>query len=251
MMMRKKALEAAKKFENAKYFSDEFIVAILFARKFDLARTEEFINNSIAWRKEQGFLKLPRFADIDKRNFEVCFYLPGARDNQGRSIRFLRLAKAIPGDSHQSVEELTKWATWLHYVGIFFDGIDGLRNGCTVVADLDGFGWKNFDIDTQRKTSELWLGRFPLLNRKMIIMSAPLMFSACTRIMSTWTKNKIMQRIEPASKKEILKFISADQLPIEFGGTVKFDHTDCIKLLSEWVEKNEDRLVSPGSELAT
>jgi len=244
----KAALNVVKQLEDAKYFSDEFIMATLFSKKFDLKRTEEFLKNSLAWRREKGFMKLPKFSELNMNSFEIVTYLPGARDKLGRSIRCLRLAKSTPNINGQTVEEFTKFATWLHYVGIFHDGIDGLRNGCCIVAELEGFGWKNFDIDFQRQTAQLWTDRFPLLMRKFLMLHPPVIFAAINKIMATITKDKIMDRIETLNTKDIKKFIDLDNLPAEFGGNVNYSAKDWIVLLGEWAEKCEERLSAPGRD---
>jgi len=244
----KAALNVVKQLEVAKYFSDEFLMATLFARKFDLKRTEEFLKNSLAWRREKGFMKLPKFSELSICNFEIVTYLPGARDKLGRSIRCLRMAKLIPNNNSQTIEDFTKFVTWLHYVGIFHDGIDGLRNGCCVVAELEGFGWKNFDIDFQRQTTQFWTGRFPVLLKKLLMVHTPVIFAAINKIMATITKDKIMDRIEMVSTKDIKKYIDMDNLPVEFGGNVNYSAKDWIVLLGEWVEKCEERLSAPGRD---
>jgi len=92
----KASLHAAKQLENAKYFSDEFILAILFARKFDLKRTEEFLNASLAWRREYGFMNIPRLSELDLNLFSITSSISGARDKLGRSIRYIRMSQIIP-----------------------------------------------------------------------------------------------------------------------------------------------------------
>jgi len=239
----KKHLQEAKKFEVSKYFSDEFIIAVLFSRKFDLKRTEEYLHSCIDFRKERGYLKLPRFTEIDKRLFHLSGYYSNSRDNEGRSIRFVRIYKTSPNANGQTIENLVKFYLWMAYVGIFHEGIDGLRNGCCVVADAEGYSWKQFDIDFQKQTSQLFMEKFPLLLRKLILINPPSIFSALLKIISTFNKNKILKRIEPVSRKEVCKFIPADQLPVEFGGTAQYNTDDYIKILQEFAEKCEDRLI--------
>jgi len=234
--------EVKKTIEASKYFSDEFIVATLFARKFDLKRIEEFLTATVAWRKEKGFHKIPRFAELDKRIFEIQTYYTTARDNDGRSVRFVRMYKSTPNQNGQTLENLTKFAVWMSYVGIFADGIDGLRNGVCIVGDVEGYTFKQFDPDFQKATSELWMERFPLLLRKFLIINPPVIFSAIIKIASNWSKNKILQRVQPISRKDIVKHIPPESLPEEFGGTAKWSVQNYLKNLEEWAERNEDRL---------
>lgn len=169
----KKALQEAKKWEVSKYFSDEFIMSVLFSRKFDMKRSEEFLTSSLNWRKERGYLKIPRFETLDKGMFDLGIYYTGTRDSEGRSIRYLRFQKSTPNQNGQTVENFLNYTVWYAYVGIFHEGIDGLRNGICIVADAEGFSWKQFDIDFHKRTHDLWLGRFPLLMRRMLVINPP------------------------------------------------------------------------------
>jgi len=245
----KNHLQAVKKLEVSKYFSDEYLIAVLFSRKFDLKKTEEFLQNGINFRRDRGYLKLPRFADLDKRLFAFTFYCSNSRDNEGRSIRYARFNKLTPNMNGHTIEAFTQFSLWMAYVGIFHEGIDGLRNGCCVVTDLEGFSWKQFDLEFQKQASQLWMEKFPLLFRKMLLINPPSIFSAIMKIVSTFNKNKILRRVEPISRKEVCKYIPVDQIPMEFGGTAKFDTQDYINNLQEFAEKCEDRLLSPSSEL--
>jgi len=244
----KSALKATKQFEVAKYFSDEYIMSVLFAKKFDLKKTEEFLKNCFAWRKEKGFMKIPKFSEISKDSFYMANQLPGARDKLGRSIRYVRSAKMIPNTPGYTVEELNKVFVWLHYVGIFSDGIDSLRNGICMISDLEGYGWKNFDIDFQRQTSTLWLERLPLLMRKILVLHTPTIFAAIVKIMGTMMKNKLLDRFDHVQVKDLGKYIEQDNLISEYGGNVPYTPEDYLKSLEEWAERCEERLIAPGSD---
>jgi len=245
----KAALNVAKQFEVSKYFSPEFIMASLFAKKFDMKRTEEFLKNCLAWRKEKGFMNLPKYSEIDTRLFDANIYLPGTRDKEGRSVKFIRMALRVPNENGCTVENLTKWITWLYYVGVFHEGMDGLRNGSCMVTDFEGYGWKNFDIDFQRQTSSsLLTEKFPVLIRKILVVNPPSIFNAIKRIMSTILKNKFMDRIEIVSLKDIPKYIEHDQLITDYGGNVKYTIPELKKILAEWAERSEERLIAPGKK---
>jgi len=244
----KAALCVAKQFEVAKYFSDEYIIATLFAKKFDMKRTEEFLKSCLAWRKEKGFMNLPRFSEIDPRSFESNSFLPCSRDKSGRSIRYFNPGKVIPNVNGYTVENLTKWFVWMSYVGVFHEGIDGLRNGVCMVVDFEGYGWKNFDIDFQKHTSALFSEKFPLLVRKILIVNPPTIFTAVAKILSTMIKNKMFDRHEIVSVKDVGKFIDSDNLLAQFGGNVNYTRQDWCKNLAEWAERCEERLIAPGRE---
>jgi len=248
----KAALRTAKQFEVAKYFSDEFIVATLFWKKFDMKRTEEALKSNLAFRKEKGFMNLPKFSELDLRVLDTQISLPGARDKHGRGIRFFFPVKRIPNVNGSTIENVVKSMVWYHYVGMFSDGIDGLRNGICFVADFEGYSWKNFDIDYQKQTAGLMSDRFPILMRKVLVLNPPTIFLAFKKIMSTMINNKLLGRMETLSAKdigkELVKYIEPDNLITDFGGNVKFSNGDSVKLWVEWAERCEERLIAPGRE---
>jgi len=244
----KASLHAAKQLENAKYFSDEFILAILFARKFDLKRTEEFLNASLVWRREHGFMNIPRLSELDLNLFHISASLTGSRDKLGRSIRYIRMNQVIPNVEPFTVEKLTKLAVWFAFVGIFHEGIDALRNGICLVGQLEGYGWKNYDIDFQRQMAPIWADKFPVLLRKVYLLNQPSIFTAVLKIMSTFTKNKIIDRVEAVTTKDLQKAIEPDNLLAEFGGNNNFSSEDWKNNLVEWAEKCEERLIAPGRD---
>jgi len=245
----KVALHTAKQFEVSKNFSDEYIIATLFLTKFDQKRTEDFLKNSLAFRKEKGFMNLPKLSDI---NLDLLVngivYLPGARDKVGRSIRYSRMDKFIANENGYTMDNVLKWAMWYHYVGIYHDGIDALRNGVCSVVQFQDFGWKNFDIDFQRQMAPLWTERFPVLMRKFVALNPPAIFSAILKVFSTLMKRKMMDRVEAMQTKDLGKLIEPDQLLAEFGGNVNYTSQDWVKNLREWAERCEERLTAPGRE---
>jgi len=115
-------------------------------------------------------------------------------------------------------------------VGIFHEGIDALRNGICVIGQLEGFGWKNFDIDFQRHMGPIWADKFPVLVRKIYVLNQPSVFTAVIKIMATFVKNKIIER-EPVSMKDLVKVIEPDNLLSEFGGNNNFSCEDYNKNL--------------------
>jgi len=245
----KASLNVAKQLEVAKYFSDEFIVATLFAKKFDIKRTDEFLKNNLNWRRENGFMNIPKFSELDPRFIDFSLYLPGARDKLGRSLRYVRAAKRTPFQNGQTLDNITKWATWFHYVGIYHEGIDALRNGVCFVIQMEGFGWKNFDLDFHRQSTSTWIGRFPVLVRKIIVVNPPAIFTALRKMIATVLKSKLMERFEILqTTKELEKLVEPDNLIAEFGGNVNYSSQDWYKSLEEWAERCEERLIAPGRE---
>jgi len=231
-----------------KFFSDEFIIASLISRKFDLNRTTETLQKNLQWRKDNGFLKLPKFEDIPPNVLGFNFTLPGARDKQGRFIRY-----AIPdpniklGTEPYTIQNLKMYFAWYVYVAIFSEGIDGIRNGVHLMVNAGNMSWKTFDIDAVRAISSMVSDTFPVLVRRASFVNPPAFIGAIFTVMKTIMKEKITNRfVAVPDLKVLLNDIPEDHLISVFGGTRDWSDEKWVALVKEWVEKNEERLIAPG-----
>jgi len=244
--------EFKKQSEVTKYFSDEFIVSCLFARKFDFKRTTELLENNLKWRKANGFMTIPSTQEIKPLLDIMTMYvqIPGARDKNGGGVLYFVMDDRLEiGKEPWTIPTLKKWSAWFYYVGIFNDGIDFLRNGLTTVQDLTGYGWKHFDIDFQKEMSSFWVDTFPIRMKNILCLNAPLIFGAVLKICKTFMKGKMLNRVEAVDKpKDLRKWITEENLLEKFGGSVQYDHAAWSKRVMDWAEKHEERLRAPGRE---
>jgi len=248
-----KALEEFKKqCENTKYFSDEFVITCLMARKFDTKRTTELIENNLKWRRENGLMTLPSIKELESvlEKMTMNFVIPGARDKLGAGITYMIMSEDMEmGKEPYTLNTMKKWIAWFYYIGIFHDGIDSLRNGMCIIEDLTGFGWKHFDVDFQKQMSSIWVDTFPLRVKRLLVLNPPVIFGALVKILKTFFKGKMLDRIEVVDKpKDLRKWVTEDQLSGVFGGAVQYDHKMWVKDLRAWAERNEERLRAPGRE---
>jgi len=92
---------------------------------------------------------------------------------------------------------------------------------------------------------------FPLRVKKILIMNPPAIFDAIMKIAKTFSKTKMMDRIEMVSKKDLPKYFDKDNLIEEFGGNLQFSFEKSIEAMQEWVKANEERLIAPGRQTET
>jgi len=231
-----------------KNFSDEFIISALFARKFDFNRTTETLQKNLQWRKENGFLKLPKLEDIPHGVLGFNFTLPGARDKQGRFIRYVIPDPNVKlGTEPYTIPNLKVYFAWFFYVAIFSEGIDGIRNGVHNVINAGNFSWKIFDVDTVRAIGNMTTDTFPLLIRKVSLVNPPSIFGAFFKILKTIMKEKVTSRfVTVPDPKTLLNDIPPDNLITIFGGARDLTIEKWVAMMKEWAEKNEERLVAPG-----
>eukprot|EP01125_Pyxidicula_operculata_P001892 TRINITY_DN1179_c0_g1_i1.p1 TRINITY_DN1179_c0_g1~~TRINITY_DN1179_c0_g1_i1.p1 ORF type:complete len:256 (-),score=50.70 TRINITY_DN1179_c0_g1_i1:87-854(-) len=119
----KKALAEFKEAsEFAKYYSDEFLVSCLFSRKLDIKRSCELLAANFQWRKENGFLELPKLSDVNTELFAGFFTVPGARTKEGCGVMYSSMQDRFPGVEPFTIKNVTVWAAWYYYIGIFHQG---------------------------------------------------------------------------------------------------------------------------------
>jgi len=229
-------------------YSDEFVMSCLFARKLDTDRALTLLQNNLKWRKEKGLLNIPKLSELDIRQFNPYFSIPGSRTKTGNNITYLSLAKLTPGVEPFTIASLCKWMAWYNYVGVFADGMDGPRHGIYLVGDFSDMGWKNIDVDYNKTNAALWQDVFPGRPKKFLILNPPLIFSAIFKIMSTFLKKKLVDRFTSVEVKDLPKYIDKSNLTTNFGGSLEYSHDQYIANLKEWCTKHEDRLIAPGRQ---
>lgn len=231
-----------------KSYSDEFLIWSLWARKFDESRTITLLQENFQWRKANGFEIIPsakEVADIAKIMAPLFTYLPGSRDKTGGGVFYSSYKKDLAyGKEPLPVASLKKWIAWFYYVGIFYDGIDSLRQGMTIIQDLSEFGWIHFDLDVQKQLNLIHI--FPLRIKRCVMYNPPVIFTAVAKIAKTFLPAKFMSRIETANKlKEIVNHVAPDQLWTKFGGDVNHDCMNYTENLLDWGYKNEEHYRVP------
>lgn len=211
-------------YEICKNYSDEFLVSCLFARKLDLVRTHLLLQNNWKWRKENGFVNIPKLSEIPRELFNLWTSCVGTRSKFGNGLVFFRVRDFEPGKGPYTFENMIKFITWHSFVGIFTEGLDYFRNGVEMIQDLDGYGWKHFDVEFQKKMSTVWQDTFPMRVKKIIVLNPPTIFNAIVKIAKSFNKTKMMDRLEVlSSKKDLLKLVDKDNLLEHFGGNISED----------------------------
>jgi len=234
----------AKHGDVAKNFSDEFLMSSLWARKFDYDRTIKLLQLNIKWRKDNGLEHIPKTSEIEHliKAMKLSWQIPGARDKKGGGIYYMIFTKDIVfGQEPFSVPNIKKWILWYYTVGIFHDGLDGLRNGYTIIEDLAEFGWNHFDIDTQKQlnTTEI----FPLRFSRVVVINPPAIFNAIVKVCKTFMKAKFLDRFETTTKpKDVLNYVDTKNLSTKFGGEIEYDGNVFAEKIIEFGKKHDATL---------
>jgi len=234
----------AKNPDICKNYADEFLMSSLWARKFDYDRTIKLLQTNMKWRKDNGLEHIPKTHEVEHlvKHMKLSWQIPGARDKKGGGVYYMVFSKDIIfGQEPFTVPSLKKWITWYYTVGVFHDGVDGLRNGFTIIEDLAEFGWNHFDIDTQKQlnTTEV----FPLRFSRVVVVNPPSIFNAIVKICKTFMKAKFLDRFETITKiKDIQNYVDPKNLSVRFGGDLEFSTNDFAEILIEYGKKHEAHL---------
>jgi len=235
-------------YEICQNYSDEFMMSCLFARKLDLVRTHVLLQANWKWRKENNFVNLPTIADINLDIMKSWILAHGTRGKDGTGVLYVEIQDMEIGKEPWTIPSLMKWIAWFYFVGIFAEGMDIFRNGMTMIEDLEGYGWKHFDLEFQKKMSSIWTDTFPLRVKKIVVMNPPGIFEAIIKIAKTFMKAKMLDRMEVLTKKDLPKLVSKDQLVEKFGGNYSCTREQGVALLKEWAAINEPHLIAPGRQ---
>jgi hypothetical protein len=236
----------AKNSDLCSNYSDEFVMACLFARKLDTDRALTLLQNNLKFRKEKNLLTIPKMSELDTNWFKPMLNVVGTRSKAGNPISYMRAKESVPGVEPFTVAYLPKWMAWYNYVGAFSNGIDGFRNGIYAVVDLQDYGWKNFDIEYSKAQNAIWSDCFPGRPRKLFIVNQPMIFTAIIKIMKTFMKAKIASRFSNIEIKDLVNHIDKDNLLSTYGGNLDWNTENSIASLQKWVDKHEERLIAPG-----
>jgi len=243
--------EALQKFKAAhadicSNYSDEFVMACLFSRKLDGERAIALLQNNFKFRKDKGFMNIPKYSELHPDSSNTILICHGARTKEGSPIMYMYPAANLVGQEPFTVAGLTKWTVWWNFVGVFADGMDGLRNGTALVLDLKDYGWKNFDLEYQKMHSNLHVDNFPGRSRKILVVDPPLIFSAIFKIAQTFLKAKIVARFQTITRATLANSVEKDNLVPAYGGTKEYSREQFINNLKAFCAKHEERLITPG-----
>jgi hypothetical protein len=217
--------------DTCKHYSDEFLFATLFARKMDIDRAIELLEHNWKWRIANGHEVVPSVDEIDWEFVQANLCVPGARTKDGLGIVFAFFAKQDP--SALDIEKVLKWCCWFYTEGMFHNGMDVARNGIFMVSDMEGLGWKHFDMKFQKRMMEIYQDNFPTRMKKSIQVNPPSFIKVIWTLARPFIKKKMMDRFFVGSVAEIQDYIAKDQLWSPYGGDIEFKHED-------WVEQIKD-----------
>jgi hypothetical protein len=235
---------------NDPRYDDRYLLRFCRARKFDYPKVQLMFDNFLKWRETNG---VDNIAEMDiskiKESAELLPHNYYCLDRKGRPVYIERYGKF-------DLKEITKVALFdqivdeqflLRYyiyayerlLHVVFPEVTKRNNGTVIeqsvtILDLDGLAFtkilsKRNEIQQFLKlTSGIAQDNYPEIMGKLFIINAPFLFSMLWSVVKSFLDEKTANKIQiigrPCSqlggsyKKDLLKEISEEELPVFFGG---------------------------------
>lgn len=218
-------------------------VKFCFGRKFELNRIFPLYEGYKAIVKERGLQNITA-ADVLHELRTQKMYIPGTRDKKGAALFVVQASKHVIGQF--PAESTIKLA---YYLGeCVTASLKTQRNGLTLIIDLNGTEWANFDGNFMAEIIGFFQNHIPAAVKNILIWRAPWWIRTAIQIVSPFLKEKMRKRIKLCDNLfGLLEFVNESDLPVEFGGSFEYDHDQFIrKELSK--ESTDDVLSSLTAE---
>lgn len=214
-------------------YPDNQLLRFLRARKWNTNKAVTMFARSMHWRVKENhpdeILNGGERAAFDEdkkgiiKNLELQKTVIPGRDKDGRPIVLCRAHLHSPKD--QTEAELKDYAVLVIEQARLFlkDSVDT----ATILFDLSGFSLSNMDYTPVKFLITCFEAHYPESLGHLIIHKAPWVFQPIWNIIKNWLDPVVASKVLFTKVNEdLLKYISADQLPKYLGGSneVDLDH---------------------------
>ncbi|XP_059067006.1 uncharacterized protein LOC131075952 isoform X1 [Cryptomeria japonica] len=220
---------------------DATVMRFLRARDFNVQKASQFFLKYLNWRR--AFVPLGYIPES-----EVCNELEKKKifiqgfDKQGHPIGVILAAR------HNSDRDLEEFKRLVVYG---FDKICAClpseQEKFTIIADLEGWGYKNTDIRAYLAALEIMQNFYPERLGKVLMIHVPYLFWAAWKIVYPFidnvTKKKIIFVEDKHLKETLLSEIDESQVPEIYGGKLPLvPAQDCITTNSAPVTSSNEEV---------
>lgn len=220
----------------------------LLGRKMDVERAHLLLNNYQRTILERHFEKLT-ITDVVKELWTEKMFIPSGKDRNGASLFVIDMTKHEPEKftrddtirlaffmGEKATERPTVWA-----------------NGLTIIVNLSGFTWAQFDSALAQDILGLFTENVPARVKNILLFDPPWWISAMVKLVSPFLKEKMRSRLGICDKDSIRRYLTVDQTPKMFGGTLPYDHETfiqhCIEDVGDDVYRKKLHLDEQGREI--
>ena len=206
-----------KKYPEASRFT---AVKFCFGRKFELNRVFPLYEEYRKIVKERELQNLTAAQVLHELRTQKM-YIPGSRDKKGAALFVVKASKHVIGQFPP--ESTIKLA---YYLGeCITANLKTQRNGLTLIIDLTGTEWSNFDANFMAEIIGFFQNHIPAAVKNILIWRAPWWIRTAIKIVSPFLKEKMRKRIKLCDNLfGLLEYVEESDLPVEFGGSFEYDH---------------------------
>lgn len=228
-------LSALKRFkldfaESCEGRTDAFLMKFLWARKLDLDRAAELLQDHLKWRKQWNLddLDVSSVREFLKAGFSM--WVPGLYNKQGYSATFI-----VPRKLDLSAWKKLGTRGMLHAVWYITDlavdhDINVGREGTVVVFDFVGASWSHlwavikpddkFDLSKLIEASQ---NHLPSRIRDVILLNSPFYIRTVLQVVKPLLKSSLREKIHFAKNSDLTHYFTPDHIPVEWQGSREFD----------------------------
>ncbi|PRP89091.1 hypothetical protein PROFUN_01811 [Planoprotostelium fungivorum] len=223
--------------EDVADWSDKLILYFLFARRCDISQSIPLIARYIQMLKDLGWLhRRPTLDDAPMlKNGSILFY-PRAVDKCDRLLVFLNMKLLQPGKL--SKEE--NLITLVYETNLIADTmpIRYLRNGCTQVLEMEGFGVRNIDASHDgMEVLKAMQGVFPRRTRQFYVMNGGFVVRMVMGLAKRVLPAKLIERVDTVNNKKLRELVDDEWIPEKYGGKCQVSLESTINYLRDYDAK--------------
>lgn len=202
---------------------------------------------------ENGFETIPLAGDINFDILQLYNSVPGARSADGHAMIFFTMSDFEPNVGAWQYDNIVRWAAYYLLVGQFSLGMDIGRNGVFFVQNLEGFGWKHFDLKLQKRMHEVFQDKFPQRIHQVCVLNPPSILKAIMFLMRPFMKKKMLKRFKVLQAiSDLDEQVPRNVRPKNFDGTYELDNTVYVETMHRFVMARVDfpsGTVVPGCKI--
>ncbi|NP_001180265.2 SEC14-like protein 6 isoform 1 [Homo sapiens] len=211
---------------------DYFLLRWLQARSFDLQKSEDMLRKHMEFRKQQDLANIlawqpPEVVRLynangicghDGEGSPVWYHIVGSLDPKGLLLSASK--QELLRDSFRSCELL------LRECELQSQKLGKRVEKIIAIFGLEGLGlrdlWKP-GIELLQEFFSALEANYPEILKSLIVVRAPKLFAVAFNLVKSYMSEETRRKVVILGdnwKQELTKFISPDQLPVEFGGTM-------------------------------
>lgn len=206
--------EDIKKIDSNNWFIRRFVIDSMEAGAKDVVTTAgDAIIECMKWRKEVNIDKILKGDQIPKELLEKGVY----EIDEEEKLMIQRCKKFKNIKEFNSINKMMTIYFWEK-----FDRLVGDSGAGKMIANLEGAGVDNLDIEFATLTTTIYTKYYPGILGHLIYYEATWYLKPPLAIITALMPERISKRITRVSKQELLKLMGPERLPVSMGGTRTF-----------------------------